>query len=245
MLDMYRSVARLMDREIIELDNLNFLPPEVDVSLLVTEHREMKNMYDDTLEWFFSCFEFEYRGKDVRPLPRAEFQQKLHYNVSRAENAENKASSEHKWNELGRLQAIRMGRDMAYKTISPLLLSAMPFQTAVQELIERFPNFEDGFIDDLVYTYGGKACDLLALYEIRAHCEPDTDYAKAIGIGINAVENKLDRVFGEPEETLVRSVSLLREDSKKRGAGILSEATTCAANCIELRLKPYSDLGRG
>lgn len=237
MLDMYRSVARLKNKEEIELDNLNSLPPEVDVYLLVTEHREMKTMYEDTLEWFFSCFEFEYRGKDVRPLPRAEFQQKLHYKVSRAENAENKARSEHKWNELGRLQAIRMGRDMAYKTISPLLLSAMPFQTAVQELIERFPNFEDGFIDDLVYTYGGKACDLLALYEIRAHCEPDTDYAKAIGIGIDEIEYKLDRIFDEPEETLVRSVRLLREDSKKRGAGILSEATTCAANYIELSLK--------
>lgn len=245
MLDLYRSVARLMDKEMIELDNLNSLPPEVDVSLLVTEHTEMKNMYDDTLEWFFSCFEFEFRGNDVRPLPRAEFQQKLHYKVSRAENAENKARSEHKWNELGRLQAIRMGRASAYRTISNILLRTKPFQTAVQELLERFPYLEDRFIDDLVYTYGGKACDLLALYEIRAHCEPDTDYAKAIGIGIDTVENKLDRFFSEPEETLVRSVSLLREDSKKRGAGILSEATTCAANCIEVRLNAYRRLGRG
>ena len=45
MLDLYRSVARLMDKEEIELDNLNSLPPEVDVSLLVTEHTEMKTMY--------------------------------------------------------------------------------------------------------------------------------------------------------------------------------------------------------
>ncbi len=244
MIDMYRSVVGLMGKEMIELDNLKSLPPEVDVSLLVTEHTEMKTMYQATVEWLESYFDFEYKRTDIRPLPRAEFQQKLHYNVSRAENAENKARSEHKWNELGRLQAIRMGRASAYRTISNLLLRTKSLQTAVQELKESFPNFEDGFVEALVTDYGGRSRELLALYDIRAHCEPNTDYVKAIEIGIDAIEGKSDRVFGEPEETLVRSVSLLREDSKKRGAGILSEATTCAANCIESLLKAYSDLGR-
>ena len=78
MIDMYRSVVGLMGKEMIELDNLNSLPPEVDVSLLVTEHTEMKTMYQATVEWLESYFDFEYKRTDVRPLPRAEFQQKLH-----------------------------------------------------------------------------------------------------------------------------------------------------------------------
>lgn len=244
-LDMYRSVARLMDKEMIELDNLNSLPPEVDVSLLVTEHTEMKTMYEDTLEWFSSCFRFECHSTEDKPLPCAEFHQKLHYKVSRAENAENKARSEHKWNELGRLQAIRMGRASAYRTISNILLRTKSLQTAVQELKESFPNFNDEFVEALVTDYGGRARELLALYDIRAHCVPDPDYVKAIEVGIDAIKGESDRVFSEPEETLVRSVRLLREDRKKRGVGILSEATTCAANCIESLLKAYSDLGRG
>lgn len=245
MVYMYRKVRSLVYAESQELEKLGSLPPEVDASLLIAEHAEMKTVYQATFEWLESYFDFE-RGKtDARPLPQVEFIEKLTNYVSMAIKAENKARSEHKCNELGRLQANRMGRASAYRAISNLLLSTKSLQTAVQELKESFPNFNDAFVEALVTDYGGKARELLALYDIRAHCEPNTDYVKAIEIGIDAIKGESDRVFGETEETLVRSVSLLREDSKKRGAGILSEATTCAANCIESLLKAYSDLGRG
>lgn len=244
MVDMYRKVTSLMYRESLEIELLGSLPPEVDASLLIAEHAEMKAVYQATVEWLESYFNFEHGRTDTRPLPRAEFMEKLTNYVSTAINAENKARAEHKWNEVGRLQAIRMGRETAYLKINDMILHTKSTSAAVKELMEHFPNFEIGFVEELVNAYPEKARDLLALYEIRAHCEED-DYARAIDIGIDAVKGYPGYVLGKPQETLARSIKLLREDSKTHGPGILSEALTCAADSIESYLKPYQGLGRG
>ena len=244
MIDMYRKVRSLVYAESQELEKLGSLPPEVDASLLIAEHAEMKTVYQATFEWLESYFDFERGRTDARPLPQAEFMDKLTNYVSMAVRAEEKARSENKWNELGRLQAIRMGRKSAYIVVSDQLLRTKSINDNVKELLKQFPNFEIGFVEDLVNTHPEKARDLLALYEIRAHCEED-DYAKAIDIGIDAVKGYPGYVLGKPQETLLRSVKLLREDSKTHGPGILSEALTRAADSIESYVKPYQGLGRG
>ena len=244
MIDMYRKVTQLLYAERLEVEYFSSLPSEVDASLLIAEHAEMKAMYLATVEWLKSYFDFEHGRTDTRPLPRAEFMEKLTNYVSTAHNAEKKAYSEHKWNEVGRLHAIQTGRTMALLNINDMMLHTKATNAAVKELMEHFPNFEIGFVEDLVNTHPEKARDLLALYELRAHCEED-DYAKAIDIGIDAVKGYPGYVLGKPQETLLRSVKLLREDSKTHGPGILSEALTRAADSIESYLKPYQGLGRG
>lgn len=121
MVYMYRKVRSLVYAESQELEKLGSLPPEVDVSLLVTEHTEMKTMYKTTAEWLMDVFRYGAIGKGFIPKTLSEFRCLLFSDVISAENTEKKARSEHKWSELGRLQAIRMGRDMAYKEVSDLL----------------------------------------------------------------------------------------------------------------------------
>ena len=102
MIDMYRKVTQLLYAERLEVEYFSSLPSEVDASLLIAEHAEMKAMYQATVEWLKSYFDFEHGRTDTRPLPRAEFMEKLTNYVSTAHNAEKKAYSEHKRNEVGR-----------------------------------------------------------------------------------------------------------------------------------------------